>query len=99
LEVPVDRAIGEEAVIACLTGPNRPLDYCFLFQGEISFYAPKVGLILTLRVHDAELAQACRNYLCQWGWAYQTREQLDSHAAHIGWTDWPPVFRFTSPAT
>ena len=93
----MDESIDESAVVACLTGPTRPLDHCFLFHGEISFYAPNVGLIVTLRVHDPELAQACRKYLCQRGWAYQTREQLDVHAAQIGWANWPPVFQFKPP--
>ena len=92
------RAVGEDEVVACLTGPRRPLDHCFLFQGSITFWAPSVSLLLSLRVHDPALDEACRSWLCRRGWACQSREQIDAHAARMGWPGWPPQIRFAAPA-
>ena len=92
------RAVSEDEVIASLIGPRRPLDHCLLFLGSPCWYAPNVGLLVSFRFHDPDLDEACRGWLCRRGWSCRSREELDAHAARMGWEEWPPKFRFAASA-
>jgi hypothetical protein len=77
-----------EEIIGTLTDGWRPLEHCFLFQGDICAWDSETQMISTKLIDDDRLWTACEQFLMNRGLVCGNMDDVRSLAKRFDWPNW-----------